>query len=151
MPAKRKISTEDGFEPIKSLIENKIISHREITDFAKIDYPLFSFRYLRPVSIDKCKNPEFFLRFLLRLKKLSELGWSEIRRSRRHLYGLEPIPRNCFKPDLKCIGEILTDDVEKLHVFRVDSDNHPFVGLQIGKIFYVIFIEAEFGDIYDHG
>lgn len=150
MAAKRKKTEGDDFDPIKSLIETKVISHREITDFAKIDYPLFSFRYLRPVSINKCDNPDFFLQFLQRLKKLSELGWSEIRRSRRHLYGLEPIPKSCLKPDLNCVGEIITDDVEKLHVFRVDSDNHPFVGLQIGRIFHVIFIEANFGDIYDH-
>lgn len=150
MAAKRKKSEGDGFEPIKSLLENNVISHKEIADFAKIDYPLFSFRYLRTVSINKCEDPDFFFKFLQRLKKLSELGWSEIRRSRRHLYGLEHIFKSQIKPDLNCVGEIITDDVEKLHVFRVDSNNHPFVGLQIGRIFHVIFIEANFGDVYDH-
>ncbi len=89
--------------------------------------------------------------FLNRLRELSEKGWSEIRRSRKHEYGLEPIPKFKIKPDLKCVSDLITDDVEKLHVFRVDKENHPFIGLQVGRIFHVIFVEAEFGDIYNHG
>ena len=148
--AKRKKVSGDGFEPIRSLIENKDISHREISEFAKIDYPLFSFRYFRPNSIKNCDDADFFMGFLTRLKELSEKGWSEIRRSGRHDYGLEPLPKSKIKPDLKCVSAIITDDVEKLHVFRVDKDKHPFVGLQVGRIFHIIFVEAQFGDIYDH-
>ncbi len=150
MCAKRPKVQNDSFEPIRALVENKIISHKEISDFANIDYPLFSFRFLRPNSIKNCTNSTFFFDFLIRLKELSEKSWSEIRQSRRHSYGMESLPKSHFKPDMKCIGNIITDDVDKLHVFRADKANHSFAGLQIGKIFYIIFIEANFGDIYDH-
>ncbi|MDE5554012.1 MAG: hypothetical protein K2J10_02380, partial [Muribaculaceae bacterium] len=121
--AKRRKDSGDGFDPIRSLIENNVISHKEITELAKIDYPLFSFRYFRPNSIKKCNNADFFMGFLNRLRELSEKGWSEIRRSRKHEYGLEPIPKFKIKPDLKCVSDLITDDVEKLHVFRVDKEN----------------------------
>ena len=150
MCAKREKIKGDGFEPIRTLVEQNVISHKEISDFANIDYPLFSFRYLRPNSIKDCNKSEFFFAFLIRLKELSEKSWSEIRRSRRHSYGMESLPKTRFKPDVKNIGDIITDDVDKLHVFRADKQNHSFAGLQIGKIFYIIFIEADFGDIYDH-
>lgn len=70
MCAKHSKVQNDNFEPIRALVENKIISHKEISDFANIDYPLFS--------------------LLL------------------------------------------------------------FCGTSNWKIFYIIFIEANFGDIYDH-
>lgn len=151
MCAKRKKAIVDEWTPIRTLIDNQNISKKEIMDFADIDYPLFSFRFLRPNSIKDCRDVNFMFNFLMRLKELSEKSWGEIRRSRRHEYGMESIPRTSFKPSMNSVGNIMTDDVDKLHVFRADKENHAFAGLQIGKIFYVIFIEAKFGDIYDHG
>ncbi len=69
----------------------------------------------------------------------------------RHLYGMESIPIEQLKPSVEPLSDIVTRDVKKLHVLRADNCKHPFVGLQVGKIFYVFFIEAEFGDIYNHG
>ena len=151
MCAKPKVNADDGFNPIRILLNNNSISKKEISDFALIDYPLFSFRYLRPNSIRDCRKPEFFFDFLMRLKELSVSGWDKIRSSRRHNLGMESIPRDQFKPDLKILGDVLTDDIKKLHVFRADDKNHSFAGLQIGRIFHVFFIEAEFGDVYNHG
>lgn len=151
MTAKKNIKTNDKvFEPIKQLVVDNKISHKEIADFSNIDYPLFSFKYLRPNSIKDCKDASFFYDFIIRLTELSNLGWDKIRLSPRHKYGLEPLPKEKFKPSLTHLSEIITRDVKKLHVFRVNNDLHPFVGLQVGKIFYIFFIEAAFGDIYDH-
>lgn len=146
----KNVVAEKEFESIKKLVFNNNISRKEIENFSNIDYPLFSFKYLRPNSIKDCKDSDYFYKFLMRLKGLSEIGWEGIRKSPKHQYGMEPLPVFKIKPDLNCLSEIITRDVKNLHVLRADSKKHPFVGLQVGKIFYVIFIEAEFGDIYDH-
>lgn len=151
MVAKKNVkTTDDSFEPIKQLVVDNKISHKEIADFSNIDYPLFSFKYLRTNSIKECKDASFFYDFIIRLTELSKLGWAKIRLSSRHKYGMESLPKEKFKPCLSNLSEIVTRDVTKLHVFRADKQMHPFVGLQVGKIFHIFFIEANFGDIYDH-
>lgn len=112
------------------------------------NYPLFCFKYLSDCSIKDCKNYNFFLEFLLRLQKLSALGWKEIRRSHRHKYGMEKVPLNQIHP--KKLPVCITPEMKYLHVFRADGKKHPFLGRQDGKIFRVLFIETKFGDIYDH-
>jgi hypothetical protein len=111
------------------------------------DRPVFCFRYLSEASIKKRGDRAFFYNFLIRLKKLSELGWKDIRTSDRHGYGMEKIPLSQILPDLPpCV----TPDVKHLFVFRATGDNRVFVGIQLGNIFRVLFIEAHFGDIYRH-
>lgn len=105
---------------------------------------------------DTCvKNPILivtipnFSGFLARLAKLSELGWAGIRQSAPHSFGMEPIPvrQMVYKSKLP---DFVSSDAD-LHVFRAVGDNRSFVGLQVGKIFYIFFIEAKFNDIYPHG
>lgn len=111
------------------------------------DYPIFCFKYLNDTSFKDCKDSKILIDFLLRLQKLSDLGWKEIRKSNRHSFGMEKISVNAIKPSLpKCI----TPDVEYLHVFRATGSNLPFVGIVIQKVFRVLFIETKFGDIYNH-
>lgn len=148
MCAKIKIkNVEDRFSRIKDYLEK--ISDREIEEYSKIDYPLFSFKYLRDVSYPDCSDHKFFIDFLNRLQKLSELGWAEIRQSAPHSYGMEPIPAKQMKHKAK-LPSFVSKDAD-LHVFRAVGDNRAFVGLQVGKIFYIFFIEAKFNDIYPHG
>lgn len=150
MSAKKNLGGETAFEPIKRLLVDNVISHKEIEDFSSIDYPLFSFKYFRQNSIKDCEDAGFFLGFLIRLKELSDIGWAGIRQSPRHKYGMESLPLAKFKPDLGSLSDIITRDVKKLHILRADKKNHPFVGLQVGKIFHIFFIETSFGDIYEH-
>lgn len=125
-------------QPEISIEKNKVLEE---------DYPVFCFKYLSDVSIKDCKKSEFFIEFLLRLKKLSELGWKEIRTSQRHGFGMEKIPVENIHPKLpSCI----TPEVKHLHVFRATGSNLPFVGLEMQKVFRVFFIETNFGDIYNH-
>ena len=147
---KKKCKNEqsDGLLFLKSVDEDKNICVRDLESFANVDFPLFSFRWLSSYSIEKCNDPKFFLSYLMRLQKLSELGWKEIRLSDRHSFGMEKIPVDAVKP--KKLPEIVTPDVEKLDVFRATGNNLPMVGLQEGKIFHVFFIEASFGDVYSH-
>lgn len=109
-------------------------------------YPIFSFKYLQDVSINKTNNHKLFYDFLIRLKKLSELGWKEINKSGKHSFGKEIIPQNMIKHQLP---SIITPEVN-LYAFRAKGDNHPFVGYRENNIFHILYIEANFGDIYDH-
>lgn len=133
---------------IKDIESTYNVSEKEIKELSEIDHPLFSFKYLKDASIKKCSDHKFFFDFLMRLQKLSELGWNEIRTSSRHGFGMEPMP----------VSEIVTKDQlpafvtreVELDVFRSSGDNRVLVGHQSGKIFYVFFIEAKHGDISNH-
>jgi hypothetical protein len=130
---------------IKSPKKDVNIKKNPIED---IKYPLFSFKYLEDDSIKDCDDSKFFFDFIIRLKKLSELGWDEIRKSARHSFGTEKIPKNKIKKSV--FPKIVTPDVQYLTVFRTKGNNLPFVGIQEGIVFHILFIECEFGDIYDH-
>lgn len=133
---------------IKDIVDSIDLSEKEIVHFAEIDHPLFSFKYLKDVSIDKCKDASFFRNFLMRLQKLSELGWNGIRQSNRHAFGIEKIPVEQIIPSQQ-LPDFITREGD-LDIFRATGDKHVFVGLQQGKIFYIFFIEASFGDVYKH-
>lgn len=111
------------------------------------DEVVFSFKYLHKVSFDKTKRSDFFVKFILRLQSLSSLGWDEINRSDRHQYGWEKIPAACLHPT---ITKSPIPDINDLICFRASGDNRVFLGVRLSNVFYILFIEAEFGDIYDN-
>lgn len=129
------------------------ISKPQINDKVILDDSLdevrFSFKYLQDKSITPKTESKFYYDFLFRLKRLSELGWLGINHSDKHSYGVELIPINQIKYTENI--SVLTRDISKLTVFRATGDNHAFMGVRDRKCFYVIFIEAKFGDIYSHG
>ena len=62
MATKIKIkNVDDRFSRIKGVLDK--ISDKEIEEYAKIDYPLFSFRYLCQESYPDCNDPKFFKDF----------------------------------------------------------------------------------------
>lgn len=139
---KRKIkSTSEGAAKLSLVQPTKQVLEEE-------EHPLFSFRYLSmDVSIKKCDN-KVFRKFTSRLKALSELTWKQINSSGRHEYGWELIDKYSLKP--KKSIPLSFSDVDKFHVFRYDSDNHAFVGVVRGIAIYPLFIEASYGDVYNH-
>lgn len=135
---------------IKDITANKNITKESLGVYDSIDHPLFSFKYLYENSIEGCTKSKFFFDFLMRLKKLSELGWDEIRKSQRHSFGMEKIPISSIIPKPQ-YPPFITPDVTDFSVFRSNGNNTGLVGLQVEKIFYVFYyIEAEHGDIYKH-
>ena len=111
------------------------------------NYPIFCFKYLAPKSYNNCKNPKFFIEFVTRHQKLSELGWQENKKSHRHGFGMEKISVKSIKTQLPlCI----TPDVTHLHVLRATGKKLPFIGIEIQEIFRIFFNETKHGDIYDH-
>lgn len=145
---KNKKHNED-LQFIQDCFENKLISRSEVEELSTIDHPLFSFKYLKSTSIKECTDYKFFYNFLIRLQKLSELGWEGIRNSHRHSYGMEQVSQDSIVPDTQNLPEFITPEVE-LHVFRSSGDKKTFVGWQSGKMFYVFYIEAKHGEICRH-
>ncbi len=105
----------------------------------------FSFTFLHAHSYPKCKNVKFFIHYLERLKMLSGKTWTELSTAPRHSIGWEKISIGSIKPDIHLTGE-----VGFLMAFRATGDNHAFLGFRDGDVFEVVFIETEFGDIYNH-
>ena len=149
MGKKKNKKGSNGLSLIKDIESTYNISEKEIDELSKIDHPLFSFKYLKNISIKDCKESSFFFNFLMRLQKLSDLGWKGIRASHRHAYGMEKIPVEQLVVK-KQLPSFVTKEVD-VDVFRSSGDNRVFVGIQCGKIFYIFFIEAKFGDICAHG
>lgn len=142
--SKKKKSNSNNKSLIKENSTPKTIAIQKIIED---DYPLFCFRYLSDKSIKSCNKADFFIDFLIRLHKLSELGWEEIRKSGRHGFGMEPLHKSKIIPKLP---ECVTPDVTNVRVLRSSGSNLPLVGLQVGCVFRVFFIETKFGDIYEH-
>lgn len=112
----------------------------------KIDYPIFCLKHLQWNSIKK-GDAKLFRSFIERIQKLEELGWENINKSDRHSFGTEQMPITSLKHK---VPTFVTPDVKTLCVFRYTGNNLPFLALRNGNILHVIFIEAKFGDIYDH-
>lgn len=119
----------------------------EISKKPEIDYPVFCFKHLQEVSFKGCKDWKYMNDFIYRLSKLCQLSWNQILTTQKHGFGTENIPVEQIKVYLP---PIISPDVKNLLVFRSNGDNRPFLGFRNGNIFHVIFIEANFGDIYNH-
>lgn len=44
----------------------------------------------------------------------------------------------------------IPNEIQKFLVLRATGDNHPFLGYRDKDTFQVVFLEAEFGDVYKH-
>lgn len=113
----------------------------------EIKRPSFSFRYFSDSNLKDVRG-DFMVEFLNRLKKLSELGWDQIYTSDKHGFGVEPIGQDLIKLELP---EVVTKETT-IQAFRASGDNRPFIGFRQkdGDVFYILYIESKFGDLYDH-
>lgn len=126
----------------KGIQQNKIKIPSE--NSIELDYPIFCFRYLQTVPNGDYK---FYSDFVERLKKISSLTWNQINVTHRHSFGTEKMPVDQIKPELP---RFVTPEITHLLVFRANGDNRPFLGLRSGVVFHIIFIEEQFGDVYNH-
>lgn len=84
--------------------------------------------------------------FLLKWYRRSQISWTDLRTHQRHGLGSEKIPLAQIHP---ACPEFLEDE-DHVIVFRHEG-NLPFAGIRASDVFYVIWIEAEYGKLYDHG
>lgn len=124
--------------------EGKILSTVGIENF---EHPLFCFRFIhKDFSLDQCSK-EHRISFIEKLMKLSQVNWQDLIKCHRHGLGFEKMPMNKLKARLPAS---ISAEFEELLAFRYHG-KRPFLGYRNRFIFHVIFIEREFGELYDHG
>lgn len=107
-------------------------------------YPVLSLRHLRNgygvEELSQSQRSEF----LIKWAKRSQHTWTELVQHRKHGLGYELLPKKQIKKDAP---DHLSQ--EKYMVVRHEG-NLPVVGFKAGDIFFALWIEANYGDIYDH-
>lgn len=107
-------------------------------------FPLLSLRHVQAgfgiedMSHQQCQQ------FLVKWSKRSTFTWAELGIQGKHGLGFEHLPARKFRPS---VPESLEED--KYMVFRHDG-NHVFAGFKAGDAFYVLWVEASYGDLYKH-
>ncbi|SHM37328.1 hypothetical protein [Fibrobacter sp. UWB7] len=111
---------------------------------------VFSFKNLKSYSYNTATNDgAFFIRYLERLSKISSQTWAAAYTTDRH--GIAGIESMKVASLTEAARNLVPSGIESLIVMRTSGDNHVFLGHRIGNIFNVIFIEHEFGEVYNHG
>lgn len=84
--------------------------------------------------------------FAVALERFAELTWRDIKLMGRHSFGSEWMRKDRIHPD---VPEKFKDE-DRFMVLRY-SGNLPMVGVRILDVFHVLWIEANYGDVYNHG
>lgn len=108
-------------------------------------HPILSLKHLQPGWGIENMSAEMCQEFMSKWAKRSAFTWAELATHPKHGLGSEKLPKSKFNIQ---IPETLSQDEYK--VMR-HHGNLPFVGIQAADIFYVLWIECEYGDLYDHG
>lgn len=107
-------------------------------------YPVLSLRHLQSgYGVEELTHSQCSA-FLIKWAKRSQHTWTELVQHGKHGLGSELMPKTQIK---KTAPEHLARD--KYMVIRHEG-NLPVVGFRAGDIFYALWIEAAFGDVYDH-
>lgn len=119
------------------------------------DHPVFCFRYAHPDFTVQSKRLDLKSKgqMLERLYALSQMSWQDIRLANKHGYGTEKMPFSSIKPARPQVmpGDGAEAEVfESLLVFRRDSKNHVFAGVRVKSTIHILYVEAAFGDLYNH-
>ena len=107
-------------------------------------YPCLSLRHLQNGYGVEELSPSQKAEFLLKWAKRSMFTWKDLTSHGKHGLGSEQLPSHKIK---RKPPEELAQD--KYMVLRHEG-NYPFVGYKIRDTFYVLWIEANYGDVYDH-
>ncbi|MEY8565224.1 hypothetical protein AALF15_01455 [Corynebacteriaceae bacterium 7-707] len=109
------------------------------------EYPVLSFRFLqRGWGFDELTN-EQCRHFLCKWGERSKKTWRELSQHQRHALGSELLPKNAIRAR---VPERFTEE-KKFLIFR-HQGNLPMGGVRVKNIYYVLWIEKKFGELYDH-
>lgn len=107
---------------------------------------MLSFRYLQKgwgfdeLSAEQCQQ------FLCKWQKRSTMTWLELSQIGRHGLGSEKLVKSKFTPDIPKQFE----DQDKFTIFR-HQENLPMAGVKVEDVYYVIWIEKKYNELYKHG
>ncbi len=108
--------------------------------------PLFCFRHIVPGYDVAALDTAGRAAIAMTMQERASLTWLQIKQAPRHGAGTELIPADQIKAP---IPEKFQDQ-KRFTVFRYNG-LLPMVGVRLGATFHVLWIEAHFGQVYDHG
>lgn len=108
--------------------------------------PKFCLGFLQSVCNVSNLAQEQQASFAVTLQEQAKATWKELTLRGRHAGGLEHFPASQIK---KQIPDRFSDE-KKFSVFRYIDDNRPMIGVRVRDVFHILWIEKDFGDVYDH-
>lgn len=127
------------------MIKRKVI---EVRPRKELELVSFGFSKLCEISYNDARNDaKYFIDFIGHLKRFSQLSWSTILTTQRHGFGSETL--KVSELNIRARNNV-PSGIDKLIVLRSTGDNHSFLGIRENNVFQVLFIEYQFGDIYNH-
>jgi hypothetical protein len=115
-----------------------------------VDYdqqtPKFCLRHLHRDFNVHCLPEDKRADFATALQRRATMTWREIIMAPKHGLGTENIPRNQIHAPIPAAFE----DSDQFLVLRY-SGKLPMAGVRVLDVFHILWIEPEFGRLYDHG
>lgn len=108
--------------------------------------PVFCLHYMQPCFGVDCLDHKGGSAFAKKLQQMASMRWKELITSGRHGHGSEHIPKTQIRGPVPAKFQ----DQERFMVFRYHG-KLPMAGVRINDVFHVLWIERQFGDLYDHG
>jgi hypothetical protein len=107
--------------------------------------PTFCLHHVQPgfdvTNLDKAARAAF----ALSLQQRAKMVWRDILMAPRHGLGSENLPRAVIKAPIPARFE----DADEFMALRY-SGKLPMVGVRSGAVFHIVWIERQFGELYDH-
>lgn len=125
--------------------DNQLPEPRSETDNTDVLTPKFCLKYLGDSHDVRSLSQEQQARFACALQDRAAMTWRQIKLAHRHGHGSELIPRDKIKPFIPNDFR----ETPKFMVLRYDG-NLPMVGVRVRDVFHICWIEARYGDVYDH-
>ena len=127
-----------------NVTNEKVPGGHEPKDFGK-EHPKFCLRHVQKnFDVDNLTT-KGQAELARTLQRLASITWNEIQTSQRHGLGTEKLAKSMFKTRIPLAFE----DREDFTAFRY-HENRPMVGVRVRDVFQVIWIEADYGDLYKH-
>lgn len=84
--------------------------------------------------------------FAMALFKRRGMTWTEIQQAPKHGLGSEKMPASSIRATIPRAFS----DMDDFLVLRY-SGKLPMAGVRVGDVFHIVWVEPQFGDLYDHG
>lgn len=107
--------------------------------------PQFCLHHLQPGFDIEGLTRDGRAAFAMALHRRKSMSWLEIIMADKHGLGSENMPRKKFKPAIPAPFQ----DRDDFLVLRYDG-RLPMAGVRSGAVYHIVWIEPEFGKLYDH-
>jgi hypothetical protein len=108
--------------------------------------PKFCLNFLRDDFDVHALSAQHQAAFAKTLQKLASSRWKDLLVAPRHGQGTEFIPAGQLKAPIPARFQ----DEQRFMVFRYDG-RLPMAGVRVRDVYHVLWLEPEFGRLYDHG